>query len=178
VADQNDSGIQFSKAELLRRIYAGYSQLEETLQAITPEEMGRAGPEGWAIKDHMIHLAVWERGIAELLTRQDRYAGMGIPNPTEKGLDEDAINDLIYRQHADRSALEAREVLNEAHTQLLQAVEALSDAELQQPYSVFLPADQQPGPQNPVWHWIVGNTYGHYELHLGYIQSLLDEQRG
>jgi hypothetical protein len=178
MADQNDSEIQFSKAELLRRIYAGYSQLEEVLQAIAADEMSWPGPEGWAIKDHMVHLGVWERGIAELLNRRDRYAGMGIPDPTDKGVDEDAINDLIYRQHADLTPLEAREVLNAAHTQLLQAVEALSEAELQQPYGAFLPADQQPGPQNPVWHWIAGNTFGHYELHLGWIQSLQDEQRG
>ena len=59
---------QISKTELMDRITAGYEALERVLRGLDETQIDRTGPDGgWAIKDHLFHLAAWERGIAWLL---------------------------------------------------------------------------------------------------------------
>ena len=70
---------QISKTELMDRITAGYEALERVLRGLDDAQLSRSGSdEGWAIKDHLFHLAAWERGIAWLLGRRSRTEGMEI----------------------------------------------------------------------------------------------------
>jgi hypothetical protein len=46
----------------------------------------------------------------------------------------------------------------------------MSDEDLLRPYSHFQPNDPPFNP-NPVWPWIVGNTFGHYEEHIQYMRN-------
>jgi hypothetical protein len=55
------------------------------------------------------------------------------------------------------------------------ALEKLSDADLQKPYSHYQPGD--PDEKRPVIEWVAGNTYEHYEEHAGWIKELV-AQRG
>ncbi|RPI79859.1 MAG: ClbS/DfsB family four-helix bundle protein [Chloroflexi bacterium] len=178
MTEQDSSSIQFSKAELLRRIHSANTELDALIQTLDQDELDRPGSEGWSVKDHLIHLAVWERGIASHLQHQDRYAVMGVRELIDQNPDADEINEHIYHQHTHLSAEEAKRILSEAHQRLLRVLESLSEAELQMPYSAYLPEGVQPANPTPVWHYIVGNSNGHYEEHNQYIRKLLDEIRG
>jgi hypothetical protein len=165
VSDQDPSEIWFNKNELLRRIQVSFAALEKTIQSLDPDELSQPGPSGWAVKDHLAHLAAWELGIAELLQRRDRFSAMGISEAVELGLSEDEINKRLFQQHAGLTPEEARELLYDAHNRLLQALEPLSDEDLRLPYAAYLPESAPGGPQEPVWGWIVGNTYDHFDEH-------------
>jgi uncharacterized protein (TIGR03083 family) len=167
---------RWSKAELLERMRTAYEDLGDTLRPLSNEQLSRPGPEGWAVKDHLAHLAAWELGVAELLQRRSRFAAMLIEEAMEQGKDIDEINDLIYRQNTGLSPSEALEKFHAAHRQMLQALDVLSDEDLYRPYASYVPEGSQ-GPQDPVLRWIASNTFEHFEEHNGWIGELLSSRK-
>jgi len=168
--DQESTEPKMSKAELLERIDASYAALAKTLQRLSDDQLSRPAPSGWAIKDHLAHLAAWELGIAALLQHHPRYAAMQVEEAMEQDKSTDELNDLIYQQNAGLSPAEAREKFEAAHGQMLQVLESLSDDDLFRPYADYLPEGGQ-GFRDPVLNWIVGNTYEHFDEHKAYIRD-------
>lgn len=162
------------KAELLERITRSRDALEDLIDPLDDEQLNTPGPSGWSIKDHLAHLAVWELGIAELLRQRPRFEAMQVAEAVSQGQSEDEINALIQAQHAELSASEVLDKFHQAHRQLIAAVETLEPEDLYKPYAAYAPADQN-APQEPVFGWIVGNTFGHFDEHAGYIRALLEE---
>ncbi len=164
---------QMTKADLLEKIADSYEALQRTLIPLEEATLAHADtPDGWALKDHLFHLAAWEQGIAWLLGRRSRYEGMGITPEEWRALTMDEINDLVYRRNRDRSPAEALAAFRDAHAATLDALAALSDADLQRPYSDFDAAAGQPA-DRPIVSWVIGNTFEHYDEHRQYIQALL-----
>ncbi len=163
---------KISKAELLERIRSSYSALEEALRPLSEEQLMRSDATGWTVKDHLAHLAAWELGIAELLQHRSRLAAMQVEEAEVQGKSDDEVNELIYRQNAGLTPAEALEKLRSAQQQMLKAIEALNDEDLYKPYSSYLPEGSPPR-QAPVIKWIVGNTYEHFDEHLGWIGKMV-----
>ena len=165
---------QISKTELMDRIAAGYEAIEQTVAALDGLQLEHPGPEGWAVKDHLFHLASWERGIAWLLGRRSRYEGMGVTPEEWQALTMDEVNDLVHQRNQERTAAEALAAFREAHQAMLDALAPLEDADFQRPHSDFDPAATRYA-DRPIVGWVISDTYEHYEEHLGYIRSLLAE---
>lgn len=163
-----------TKSELIERMERTRSALLETIDDMSNEELEAREEGRWAITDHLVHLAVWERGVAEFMKGRSRAVGMGL---TEEawGLSMDEVNDLIYRQHAAVSAPQARQMLQEAHEQMLAALEKATDDDLLRAYNSYLPEGETPAaPERLLLETIIANTYEHYEEHRGYIEDRLD----
>jgi hypothetical protein len=163
---------QMSKTELMDRMAAGYEALEQTVAALDGLQLNHSGPEGWAVKDHLFHLAAWERGIAWLLSGRSRYEGMGVTPEEWQAHTMDEVNDLVHQRSQERDAAEALAAFRAAYQAMLDALAPLEDADLQRPYSDFDPAATRYA-DRPIAGWIIGDTYEHYEEHLGYIRSML-----
>jgi hypothetical protein len=163
---------QISKTELMDRMAAGYEALERVVAGLDGRQISHPGPEGWAIKDHLFHLAAWERGIARLLGRRSRTEGMEITPEEWYNLTMDQVNDLVYQRNRERTAAEALAAFREAHQEMLDALAQLDDADLQRPYRDYDSAATR-RPDEPVIGWIVGDTYEHYEEHLTYMRAIL-----
>lgn len=168
------SDIQVTKAELLRRLDEGYKAFKQMLSAWSDEQLTKPGPEGWSVKDHLAHLAVWEAGIAALLRKENRWEAMGLPKDiVSRNLDEDELNALIHNHDHDLSLAEVRAAFENAHQQMVSAINSLTDADLVKTYSSFQP--DEPGDEDgrPVWPWIVADSYGHYEEHTPWIKAVI-----
>lgn len=163
------------KADLLERINRSYAALEAVINPLDDGQLSRRGPQGWSIKDHLAHLAVWELGIAWLLQGRPRYAAMDVEGAIDQYTTMDDINELIYHRNLNLTADEAREKLRKTHQEMLEALEGLSDQDLFQPYLAFLPQGDE-GPQEPVLYWINGNTFEHFDEHRGYINKIIASQ--
>lgn len=100
---------------------------------------------------------------------------MGLEPEEAKGLDFDQINDLVKRRHAHLSLQEALAFFQEAHRRMIETLNEMSDEDLYRPYQEFVPAGSG-SRQDPVIGWIIGNTYEHFDEHLGYIRVLVNEQ--
>lgn len=164
---------EMTKTTLMERIGESWEALQRLLAPLDEGRLSRPGPDGgWAVKDHLFHLATGERGIAWLLTGRSRYEPMGVTPEEWHGLEMDQVNELIYQRHRERPAAEALAALREAHAELLDALAPLGDTDLQRPYTDFDPTATR-GADQPIIGWIVGDTYDHYDEHRGWIEAQL-----
>lgn len=161
-------------SELFIRIARGRADLEEWTSTLSETQLSAPGKDGWAIKDHLIHLAMWELSTAALLRREPRYAVMGVNLGNLQPHDFDAINAQIFAQNKNRSVEETLNLFHNAHMELLGELAKLSDADLLKPYSYFAPDEKDADDKNPVLKWIVGNTLEHYTEHIQWINEVLN----
>ncbi len=157
--------VKVEKAELLRRIQAGYEQLEALLAPLSEAQMTDPTVNGpWSVKDNIAHLTVWQNYL------RDQLEGMLTntqPPEFMPGLDsEDEMNARIFEQHKDRSVAEVLADFRASYQRVLAAVRAMSEEALNAPSRWSTSGD-------PIWPFIVGNTYGHYEEHGGNIRRWL-----
>ncbi len=162
-------------SELFLRIARGRAQLEEWIATLGAKKLSAPGKDGWAIKDHLAHLAAWEKSTAALLRGESRYAAMGVELGSLAPNDFDAINQQIYAQHKDRPLDDVLNFFHNAHVELQNELAKMSDADLMKPYSHFQPNEKRADNSNPILGWIVGNTFGHYEEHSEWIKAMLEK---
>ena len=169
---------EVTKADLLQHIRDSYQSLQQLISTWTDQQIVTpAGPDGWSIKDHLAHLATWERGQAAMLRREDRWAAMGLTMETAiKAENTDAINKLLYAQNRDRTLAEVRAALQDAHQQLIKAVEKLTEADLRKTYSYYQPDEPGEDDGRSIVKFLIDNSYGHYEEHTPWIKALIAEQ--
>lgn len=161
-------------SELFLRIARGRAQLEEWIATLGAAKLSSPGKDGWAIKDHLAHIAVWEAGTAALLRGESRYDEMGVDLGNLAPNDFDAINQQIYAEHKGMSAGEVLNFFHGAHIGLQDQLAKMSDGDLMKPYSHFQPNEKRDDGDNPIINWIIGNTYGHYEEHIEWIRENYD----
>ncbi len=149
------------------RIEASWPRLMKLVDGMDQATLSARGPDGWAIKDHLFHLAAWELSLLALIEGKDRQAAMGIDLDPEA--ETDPINDAVYQLHRRESAEAARKYLRDSHSRLMAALAELTDADLQRPYSFYQPGDVVE--MRPVIGWVGSNTYEHYDQHAGWIRE-------
>src|SRR5439155_13508367 len=47
-------------AELIDRVQIEWAALEYTVAGLSLQQLIRPGPQGWSVKDHLVHIAEWE----------------------------------------------------------------------------------------------------------------------
>jgi hypothetical protein len=165
------------KRDLLRRIEAGRAELEAAIDSLDERQLTAIrDAQGWVVKDHLAHLAAWERSIVFLLQGRPRYEGLGVDEATYRTTEADGfdrVNAAIRLQTAGQTLAETLAGFQAVHGELLATLDGLTDADLLRTYSSFAP--DEPGEETgaPIVGWIVGNTYEHYEEHLDWIRELL-----
>ena len=149
-----------NKAELLQRIRTARADLERALTGLDDATLSAPGPEGWAVKDHLAHLAAWGRKVLSNMDGQKSTEALGVPEAIFQGGDWVAINEIVRAPDKDRPAAEIVSEFRRVHSVLLQRIEALPEAELY-------------GPNDSLRNNIAGNTYGHDEEHRPWIEAVL-----
>jgi hypothetical protein len=171
---------RYGKAELLGEIDRAWTELNEALDRLTPEQMTEIrDPEGWAVKDHLVHMAAWERSVAVFLQGRPRHEGLGISEDLyidETG-EEDDVNAAIQEAGKDLSASEALADLRAGHAQMLSLINAMSDDDLNKANSDFQPDASGERDERPVVGMIYSNTANHFREHQGWIESLVSRDR-
>lgn len=162
-------------AALLDRIDGAWARLQATMQALDETQLLAAGVDGWSVKDHMAHVAAWERSLIALLEGRDRQAALGVPGGDDQS--EQALNAAIRDRYAHLSLGEVQRLMEETHAHVRSLVERMGDADLVRPYESFQPRATHDRRQDPVIYWIAGNTFGHYEEHRSWIASMSGTQR-
>ncbi|GCE27260.1 hypothetical protein KDA_27440 [Dictyobacter alpinus] len=157
-----------TKAELLTRMQDGYTAFTALLSSLSDEQLTTPGVNGkWSIKDNIAHLSTWEKSVITALDALHNYVEPG--NPTA-GMSEDEQNELYYQANKDRPLSEVRNEFATVSQEIQSAVERLSDDQINSP----LPWSTS---TNPIWPWIAGNTYEHYEEHAQIIEKWLATQQ-
>jgi hypothetical protein len=150
--------------ELLQRIEIEWRELKDWVLALSEEQLTMPGKDGWSVKDHLAHRTFWEQMMVRShLGDEPQHAVMGLTEAEAARLDsEDKINDLTFRRSRKRAA---SDVLAEAwriHDDTVAAIERQGFARLHQ---------QREGYSYPLYVYVVGNTYGHYMEHAGWLRG-------
>jgi uncharacterized protein (TIGR03083 family) len=155
---------------LLPRIDAAWAELDALVDALGPNGLTRATSGGWAVKDHLTHVAAWELWLIGLLGRTNRWVAMGITDRGKKTVE--SVNKQVHALHRGKSAAEAVAYFRETHEQLISALESMTDADLALPYVDYQPgAAGEEGSDQAVVVWVAANTYEHYAEHVGWLRA-------
>jgi hypothetical protein len=162
-----------TKAELLAETERSWSALNAAIARMTESQITTLKDEqGWTIKDHIIHLAAWERSVVFFLQGKPRHEGLGVDEAIYRKGDDDAINAVIQKQRSDMSLSQALAELRNTHAQLLALLEPLTDDDLSRRYRHYLPDEPGDGDGPPAMNVIKGNSASHFAEHLAWIEAL------
>lgn len=169
--------MRHSKADLLREIEGAWTKLNEALDRLTPEQMTEIrDPEGWAVKDHLVHIAAWERSVVVFLQGRPRHEGLDVDEQIYDRGDDDEINAAIQAKRKDVSLPEALAEFREVHGQLLGLIEPMSDDDMYKANSDFQPDDTGERDERPIVGMIYSNTANHFKEHQEWIEGLVSQR--
>ena len=171
MTDQTNDDAILSKDDLLKRMQVGWDELNRYVESLGDAQLtGPTDAAGWTVKDHLIHLAIWEDSVFALLEGLSRQDYMGVDQAIWDSGDFDRINAVIQQRFRDMPMDAVRRTHNDVHQRLVRKIESLSDEDLHRPYSHY----QSGSPQTAeVIGWIVGNSYEHYDEHRPWIEAIL-----
>ena len=128
------------------------------------------GPDGWSVKDQIAHVAAWERILIALLSGRSLGEAAGIDDEVYHRSSDDEKNAMLHAQHKDRSLAEVTTGAAATHAELMGLLANLTWEEINSPYShyqsTYLPAEDW-----PIWAWLRGMGFGHYDVHAGYVAN-------
>lgn len=148
----------------------GWEDLQAYINTLTEEQLTQpTDAAGWTVKDHLIHLAVWEDGMIALLDHKPRYERMGVPKEVWNSDDVDVINDVIYQKHKDTPLAEVQATFQQVHDRLMAKIRTLTTEDILRPDKYYNPESNS---DDPVVGRIAGNTFGHYEEHKPWMEAI------
>jgi hypothetical protein len=154
-------------------IEKSWQQLNTLVESLGPHGLAMTGADGWAVKDHLVHLAAWEHSLIALLEGADRRTAMGVAGEAE---DTDSINAAVWSLHQSKTPEQALAYFRDTHAVLVELLGKMSDADLQLSYNHYQPDDpRNTDDDRPVRDWVAGNTYEHYAEHTEWINQVLKD---
>ena len=157
---------------LTAAIDAAWAEFKTFLAGVTDKQTSLRDASGWSIKDHAMHVAVWEDSVAILFRGGQRHAALGIDESFYQEASFDQINEIL-RDRFDH--LDLRQVvgkLNEVHGELMIKVRSLTADQLQTTVRDFFP--QAPRTDDRLmFRFIYDNTADHFAEHLPWMQAVL-----
>jgi len=156
-----------TRAELMERVAPARAALEQCLRGVSDAQLSAPGAEGWSVKDHLIHLATWERMLVAHLRDGNDYVVVDLTQPTYEALGLDALNAHIYERERHRSAAQALAEFHAAHAEIVAFLEGLPEATFAAPYWPDEPTGRS------VMEKAVGDTHRHDLEHRTWILQVL-----
>jgi len=165
-----------TKQELLHRIRARHADMEELLSSLEPAQM--RAPEldgGWSVKDSLAHIAAWEKVLLDIVGKYRRGETVVLWAPgfeidgTNGEEQMNRYNAYLFEQHRERDLADVLDDFRETFMQVVALIESLSDAEI-------FDANHFPARNGrALITFIVGDTYEHYDEHIGWIRAWRDK---
>lgn len=163
-----------TKAELMPEVEQAWAALNAAIDRLSETQLTTLrDPQGWTVKDHLIHVAYWERSAVFFLTGQPRHVALGVDESLYLRGSDDEINAAIFQEHKDLPLTEALAQFRDTHQQLLSVLQPLTDADLQKRYREYLPDEPADGDGPLAIDVVDGNSANHYAEHLTWIEELL-----
>jgi hypothetical protein len=158
-------------AELLSQIRIDRAVLDEIVVALSDDVLETAAPDGgWTAKDHLSHIAAWERMLVAHLTDGSDAALAGMTPDAYADATADRVNAHVYDLHRDDLVAAVRVEFAAAHAALAQFIETMPEGRLA---DVYWDGDRS---GRTVLAKIAGDTYLHYREHAAWISEMVEAQ--
>jgi hypothetical protein len=161
--------LPLDKSELLARIRPARSALEEVVITLDDDALNRADGADWRVRDHLSHLAAWERMLIAHLTDGADHAVAKMRPEEYADATLQQVNNRLHELHRGDTTDAVHAEFAAAHAALTRFVGGLSDAHLARPYWADDPA------RRPVIEKLSSDTYRHYLEHRRWIGELVKE---
>jgi hypothetical protein len=159
-----------TKLEFLAQLDAGWNDLQAFLTGLTDTQLtGLTDAGGWTVKDHLIHLVVWEDSVDALLEKQRRSERLGVEYALWRTHDYDKMNAVIYGRYRDMPLADVFKMSAAVHQRLIHRIERLTDEELARPYCDF---QSDTTYDEPVMGAVISATYAHYAEHRPWMEQI------
>ncbi|MCA0354904.1 MAG: ClbS/DfsB family four-helix bundle protein [Chloroflexi bacterium] len=164
---QCDDQAAMTVTDIQTRHAADWQALQTFLHGLSYEQLtGPTDAAGWTIKDHVIHLALWEKTLQALLNSESRPASIAIDEAVWKqGYEE--VNQILYQRYRDVPLDEVYATLETTRQALIARINQFSDSDLLRPHREFQASSNL---DDPIVRWM---AYEHYAEHLPWMQAIL-----
>ena len=89
--------------DVLSRLDQAWASLEGTIGRLSPTQLTEVrDPAGWAVKDHLMHVAAWEDAFVARLEGQPTHEALGLDEAT-LALDEEAFQAASFGRPSERA---------------------------------------------------------------------------
>lgn len=156
---------------LVKEIGEAWDELQAFLGTLTEKDDSAKDDNGWTVKDHTTHMAVWEDSVAILFRGGRRHEALGIDEAFYKEATFDQINANVKDRYGHLSLGEAVAQLAQVHRALMAEVQALSDAQLRTAVRDFFPQAPREDDRTMI-DFIFWNTADHFKEHLPWMRRL------
>jgi hypothetical protein len=157
-----------NKAELRTAIRRDRATLDALVSTLSESQLTASGANGsWSVKDHLAHIAAWERMIvAHLQDGSDAdIANMDAASYAAATLDE--LNHRLHQMSRDRPVADVLREFAEAHGAVVAFIAAMPEQQLTAAY-------WSDDPQvRTVLEKVAGDTFLHYEEHARWIGDIV-----
>jgi hypothetical protein len=154
--------------EIRHKISGGWHELDAIARSLDAEGLSlHRAPDGWAVKDHLVHVAAWEHWLLALFEHRDKLAAMGAGGANRE---IDDVNAVVYENHRDDSVEDALRYFRDSHEQLMRVLEKQSTEDFERPYKAFFDPGKETDEQ-PVLVAVAANTYDHYSEHVEWLKE-------
>ena len=147
-----------NREELLRHYRESRKRLLATIEGLSDDEMSEPSIDGWSVKDHLAHLALWDDIRAAEVDRIS--AGYESAWPMTDDQDEE-YNATGYRLRRSMSAAQAKWELESSRRKLLDAITRCTPRAL-----------------DTSLYGAAGLRSGHEDEHAGWLERWRGERRG
>ena len=159
-----------SAADVVERVGRGWQALQASVADLEPHQLTAPGPEGWSVKDHLVHLSAWENALLTILGGRPQRDAFGLDVDAYDRIDSvDQLNAIVYERNRDLPLDEVSGRVADVHRRLMAALRALTDADLERTVAGF---GSDPDDDRPIREKIEGDTYGHYAEHVAWLQEV------
>ncbi len=159
-------------AQLTAAIDLAWADLQTFLGSLSENDSYMQDSNGWNVKDHTTHMAVWEDSVAILFRGKPRHEALGIAESFYREASFDQINEVIKERYTRLPYRGAVERLDQVHKALMAEVRALSDSQLKATVRDFFSHAPRTD-ERTVSAFIYENTADHFTEHLQWMRSLL-----
>lgn len=159
--------------ELMQQIKKSWDALYTYIDSLTEVQLTQPkDAAGWTVKDHLVHLAVWENAVLALLERKPKRETLDIdPETWDKDDDSEAANAILHQRYHEMPLAEVRQTLQQNHALMVEKLMAMTEADLRLPYHHYQ-ADTPD--ERPLIQWLPYETAYHYDEHLPWIKAIID----
>jgi hypothetical protein len=163
-----------SQAEVIEFITWHWNQFVATTDVLTDEQWtALADPAGWAVKDHVSHVTVWDQSIVELIRHHTpQQTTLQVTDAAWTAGGFDAMNEEIRQRKRGLSVSEIQAERSRTWEDVLDVLSGISDRKLGRPGSEIGLGKSD----RPLRDVLVENFADHYDDHCQYIARIVESE--
>lgn len=157
---------------VLRELETSWGELQTYIASLTEEQLTQpTDAAGWTVKDHLIHIAIWESATLAMLEGKSKRETMDI-TPEVWEQDDDPINAVIQQRYKDMPLKEVLGTLQAHHDALLAKLDTMTEVDFKLPYRHYQPSSTQ---ERPIIDFVMWDTINHYRDHITWMAAIVEK---